>query len=90
MTIIVKELGEFSGKFTATFTEESGKEHILRYNLEEWQCAEKNGFFGGNYIQILLPELMHIYLNTVYKFSEEEIDTARKIYRTLVQNGWKI
>jgi hypothetical protein len=84
MKVKITEPVKLSGKYVCTFTDDD-QEYVLRYDLENWVNIKESGLFGGNYIQILLPEQMNLVLDHEY---EIETKIARKVYDTLAKHGW--
>jgi len=87
MEIVITETSKLNGKFFCKFKENDGKEHFLQFNLDDWKSIETNGLFGGEYIQIFLPERMEIHIARPYTL---EIEEGRKVYKTLIDNGWSV
>ena len=85
MRVYIEETENLSGQFIANFEVDKEK-HKLYYDLDWWENQQKGGLIGGNYIQIMIPELMQLEFNRIY---EIDLENGRKIYKFLILNGWK-
>lgn len=87
MKVKIEEQGKLSGKFICYFHADDDQTYSLKFDLENWTDIKSNGLFGGSYIQILIPEIMHFMFNIEYDLDTE---IARKVYKTLVEHGWEV
>ncbi|HUU86163.1 MAG TPA: hypothetical protein VMX17_00250 [Candidatus Glassbacteria bacterium] len=86
MKITIREEGEFSGKLTCTFVDDTNNKHHLYFDLEDWTTVKEHGVFGGNYMQIFYPEQMNLHFGKEYTV---DVELGRKIYKTLFEHGWE-
>jgi len=87
--MLVKIIGDSANKYNGFFKAEfniDGKLYFLSYDLERWRGPHTNGFFGGGYVQVLDPNPMNLYFDKEY---EVDLETARRIYATLVEHDWQ-
>ena len=73
----------YDGKLKAEFIIDA-KPYYLYMDLMKYN--DSNGqFYGGRYIQLLMPEKFQMYFDTNY---ELPLELCVKIWKQLVFNGW--
>jgi hypothetical protein len=84
MIVTIYSDEDLNGKFLCEFND-SDKKYYLNYDLDNWVCTQENGLIGGNYIHLFRPQEIKMTFDIQYEMSIEE---ARKVYETLMINGW--